>query len=567
MNLPLRRLPRPRRTSDIGRSLSQLTILLAIATGSAEGVEPALKVQSLPEGRVQISWTSTASSFVLEHSGTLQAPIPWQAVGETVQTVGDRNVVEMMPENQARFFRLREDVPALVGVVETSPRFGETGVSVTREAVFRFNAPLAPDSLLTGAGLFAEYGGRQLLTRAELSGDRRSATLFLLENMPASSQVRVTLDSNGLRDGKGRLIDADGDGTPGGVRVLEFSTAGITALPGTSVFGKVYASEKNPDGSNRPLENVTITVDGAEESVRATTDASGGFVLNPAPAGRFFVHVDGRTAAGSAWPGGAYYPFVGKAWEAVPGSTNNAAGGSGEIFLPLIVEGSLKEVSASEVTKVTFSPVILAANPALNGVEINVPANSLFSDTGARGGKMGMVPVPPNRLPEPLPDGLKFPLVITVQTDGGSNFDRPVPVRFPNLPDPATGVKLPPGAKTALWSFNHDTGRWEVQGSMTISADGLFAVSDAGVGIRQPGWHGTNPGGSGTGPEGCQGDDCDGPKCGAYPPSCCADWPTFKAPCQLKQDLALSAIQDLAVDDFLFLLGARVPVRWIAVLD
>jgi hypothetical protein len=150
------------------------------------------------------------------------------------------------------------------------------------------------------------------------------------------------------------------------------------------------------------------------------------------------VHVDGRTAFGSQWPGGAYYPFVGKAWETIAGRTNNLAGGSGEIFLPLIQSDALRSVSTTEDTKVTFAPSVLAANPALAGVEVNVPANALFSDNGTRGGKVGIAPVPPDRLPEPLPPGLDFPLVITVQTDGGANFDRPVPVKFPNLPDPKT---------------------------------------------------------------------------------------------------------------------------------
>src|SRR5205085_334988 len=54
--------------------------------------------------------------------------------------------------------------------------------------------------------------------------------------------------------------------------------------------------------------------------------------------------------------------------------------------------------------------------------------------------------------------------------------------------------KLPPGAKSALWSFVHDTGRWEIQGSMTVTDDGLFVVTDPGVGVHQPGWHGTQPG-------------------------------------------------------------------------
>ncbi len=74
---------------------------------------------------------------------------------------------------------------------------------------------------------------------------------------------------------------------------------------------------------------------------------------------------------------------------------------------------------------------MLAANPALAGVEIMVPANALFADSGARGGRVGIAPVPADRLPEPLPAGLVFPLVITIQTDCPSNFDRPVPVSSP----------------------------------------------------------------------------------------------------------------------------------------
>src|SRR5216110_1879107 len=114
------------------------------------------------------------------------------------------------------------------------------------------------------------------------------------------------------------------------------STAGI---PGTAVIGHVYASDPVPAGNsfkNRPLEGVIVTVDGAEEKLITYTDETGFFQLEPCPAGRFFVHIDGRQAAGSDWPNGAYYPFVGKTFEAVAGKTNNFAGGSGEIFLPLI---------------------------------------------------------------------------------------------------------------------------------------------------------------------------------------------------------------------------------------
>ncbi len=348
-------------------------------------------------------------------------------------------------------------------------------------------------------------GGLRLLSRTEVSADRRTVTLFFLENLPGSARVAVRSDGDGLLDADGEPLDADGDGRPGGVAAWSFDTANLGAVPGTAVVGRVWASERR-DGTNVPLAGVTITVDGAEETLRAVTGPDGSFALNPSPAGRFFVHVDGRTAAGSQWPGGAYYPFVGKAWEALPGWTNNLAGGTGEIFLPQVAAGALQPVSATETTVVTFPPEVLAANPALAGVQLEVPPNALFADNGARGGRLGLAPVPPDRLPEPLPPGLNPPLVITIQSDGPMNFDQPVPIRFPNLPDPVTGQKLPPGAKSAIWGFNHDTGFWEIAGPATVSADGSFVVSDPGTGVRQPGWWlafpGTPLGEPGGGPRG-----------------------------------------------------------------
>jgi hypothetical protein len=507
------------------KRLAALLLVGAIALSSGTShAQPALEVRSGTDASVTLRWPASSPGFALESTPALGSTANWTAVSTPPTPSGIHFQVTVRPGDQARFFRLRQTLgPTTTAVADVSPGFGETGVAVTRETIVRFTAPLAPTTALTLGDLHAEVGGRQVLARTELSTDRRTATLFYLENLPGSSRVRVTLDGTRLLDAAGRALDADGDGQPGGIRVLEFTTAAIIGLPNTIVRGRVFASEKNPDGSNRPLEAVTITVDGAEETLRTVTDADGSFVLSPAPAGRFFVHVDGRTAAGSQWPGGAYYPFVGKAWEAIAGFTNNLAGGSGEVFLPRIQSDALQQVSETSETRIRFSGEVLASNPALAGVEVSVPANSLFSDNGARGGRVGIAPVPPDRLPEPLPPGLDFPVVITVQTDGGSNFDQPVPVRFPNLPDPRTGVALAPGAKTVLWSFNHDTGRWEPQGTMTISADGRFAVSDPGVGIRQPGWHGTAPGTRGSGPgrrsggngnggdsePDCEGDDCE----------------------------------------------------------
>ena len=491
---------------------------------------PVLSVRAFDNQSVRLAWPQTATNYLLEATDQLGSQLFWQPVTQPPVPSGEEFSVTFDAGGVARFFRLLQ--VSLTTITENSPADGETGVAVTRETVFRFTQPLATNTVFGPNHLYATFGGRRLLSRLEMSSDRRTVTLFYLETLPGSARVRVTFDAVGLEDVLGRLVDLDGDGQPGGAKVLDFDTLSTTPIAGTAIIGNVFASDpgvgtNSTNSVDRPLAGVTITVDGMEETLRTVTDANGFFCLMPCPAGEFFVHIDGRTlvnvAAGIRYPDLAYYPFVGKAWNAVAGRTNNLAGGTGLIYLPLISKGTLQPVSATVETLITFPAQTLQQHPELDGVSITVPANALLAENGTRGGRVGIAPVPADRLPGPLPAGVFLPLVITVQTDGPSNFDRPVPVMFPNLPDPETGVILPPGAKTALVSFNHDTGDWEIAGPMTISADGKFAVSDPGSGIRQPGWHGTSPlcggggGGSGGGGPGGGGPNSGGGSGGGGP--------------------------------------------------
>lgn len=460
-----------------------------------------------PDG-VELSWSATQDEYAAETVFSLKPDAIWQAVNEPVASVGTRRTLSLAATDATQFFRLRSGVPGWILFAGSSPAPGEGDVAVTRETVVRFSAPLATDTMITGERMSAHAGGRRLLTRPELGSDGRSVTLFYQENLPAGTRVEVTLDGTGLIGAAGQTVDLDGDGRSGGAMSLQFETVNSAALPGTAIVGRVFASESGPNGANVPLAGVTITVDGREDVSRTVTAADGTFRLEPCPAGRFFVNVDGRTASASQWPSGAYYPVIGKGWEAKAGRTDNLAGGTGIIFLPLVSAGTLQPISATLETRVTFPPEVIEEQPLLLGVEIRVPPNGLFADDGTRGGLVGLAPVASDRLPEPLPAGLTHAIDISIQTSGPRNFDRPVPARFPNLPDPVTGVKLPPGAKTALWSFNHDIGRWEMQGPMTVTPDGNFAVTDPGVGIRQAGWHGTSPGSGGNGGPGGGGGGC-----------------------------------------------------------
>ncbi|MCI0542013.1 MAG: Ig-like domain-containing protein, partial [Verrucomicrobiales bacterium] len=485
------------------------SVLLSLLVPSPAFSQPMLQVQLLDRQNrqnIRISWPAMSAGFALEQSSALGTAGNWQAVSGTPVPQNDRLTVTLPSSSAAQFFRLRQSQgPTLTSITETSPVDGEAGVAVTRETIVHFSGALAANAVIKTNNFYATSAGRRILSRIELSSDRTKATLFYLEPLPGSARVNVFFDAEGLTDLLGQPLDPAGTGQANGLKVISFETLSLIPLTGTAVIGRVFASELQPGSDtgtnavNKPLVGVTITVDGMEQSIRAVTDAQGNFTLNNCPAGRFFVHIDGRTvrdeAAGIRYPDRAYYPFVGKAWDTVAGRTDNKAGGTGEgeIYLPRITAGTLQTVSATEDTTISFPASVVAANPALAGVTITVPANSLFSDDGNRGGKVGIAPVPPDRLPGPLPPGLEMPLVITVQSDGGLNFDRPAPICFPNLPDPVLKAPLPAGSKQSLISFNHDKGIWEAAGSMTVSADGKFICTDPGAGILQPGWHGVGP--------------------------------------------------------------------------
>ncbi|MBI4602295.1 MAG: hypothetical protein HY721_10075, partial [Planctomycetes bacterium] len=374
-------------------------------------------------------------------------------------------------------------------IVFTSPVDGEQGVSLRRETVIRFSGPVSATVPLDAFKTC--FGAECMSGWLHPSPDAMTLTRFYFGPLPASARVRVTLDGDMLRDASGRPVDADGDGKPGGTRTIDFNTLSLTVVPGTQVCGRVFASHLAPVGAgtsvNVPLAGAMVTVD-AIDGLTATTDAMGNFRLDPAPAGRFFVFIRGpRSPAGA--PSGPYYPSVGKAWESIPGEEKNI----GEVYLPLIAAGTLQDTWQDREAVITFPPEVLEEHPELEGTHIVVPADSPYFEDGSRGGKVGIAPVPPDRLPQALPPGLEFPVVITVQTDGATDFDVPVPACFRNLAEPSTGKPLAPGTKNFLYSFDHDQGVFVPVGPMTVSADGHLICTDPGVGILEPGWHGSGP--------------------------------------------------------------------------
>ena len=387
-------------------------------------------------------------------------------------------------------------------IKRASPANGEGNVAVTRETIIEFSHPLGGGSLPATA-ISAQFGGQTLSARPHLSPDRSRVTLFYTDPLPASARVRVTVDGDQLTNTEGQPVDADGDGLPGGIGIIDFDTLSLSRIPNTGVWGYVYDSyNKNPDGSDRAVVGATIRVDGFPEA-NAVTDANGYFLLEDMPAPLFFVHIDGSTASNA--PPGTQYATVGKPFHSVPGQSTQLTmdGETFNIYLPPMDLGDLQALSATQETEVAFGPAGKAelgelfpgVDPAVwDQTMVMVPPNSAMDDAGSPVSQAAIIPVPSERLPAPLPPFMNHQLDIAVIAPGASNFDEPAPACFPNLPDPDTGQPLPPGAKSALTSFNHDTGQWDIVGPMTVSADGQMVCTDPGVGIRAPGWHGSQPG-------------------------------------------------------------------------
>src|SRR5205085_3953076 len=154
----------------------------------------------------------------------------------------------------------------------------------------------------------------------------------------------------------------------------------------------------------------------------------------------------------------------------------------------------------SDTQPTVINVVDAQAAPALTEQErqqltLTVAPGSLIGENGQvlSNAQIGISTVPPELVRDMLPPGvLQHTFDITIQAPGVATFTEALRITFPNVFNAAPGTKLD------ILSFDHTTGRLVINGTGTVSADGLTVVSDPDSGIRAPGWHGlTPPGGCG----------------------------------------------------------------------
>ena len=411
-----------------------------------------------------------------------------------------------------------------------TPLNGAVDVGTTYRPQVFFSRPVVPSSL-TSANFYATGpSGVKLPAKIVPSGDGSFAWLFFTQPMPSSSRITVHLDgSTILASGDAAMLDVDNNGTAGGQLSFNFSTVSLTPLIGTSLSGKVLdvGGDLKPmtfddvrvgpdqiintadDVYLLPIAGAKVFIVGLENQF-VLTDAQGNFRFDSVPAGNVKLAIDGRTATNAS--AGTFFPEMVMDLRLEAGRANTVMGTMGtleqqaanrerqELYLPRLQTSILQNVSGAAPTMIN-----VGADAAQNitpeqraMLTLQVQPGSMRDQNGnlVAAGQVGISTVPASLVREMLPPGLlQHTFDITVQSPGVTNFATPAPMTFPNL----FGAK--PGEQLNFLSFDHTTGRLVIEGSATVSADGLSVSTNPGTGITHPGWHGLTPQGSPTRPD------------------------------------------------------------------
>ncbi|MEQ8764325.1 MAG: RHS repeat-associated core domain-containing protein [Planctomycetota bacterium] len=243
------------------------------------------------------------------------------------------------------------------------------------------------------------------------------------------------------------------------------------------------------DNAGQPLQGAGVRlVVGGQEMGTTTTDIDGRFVFDDVSAAGFGdLYFDGTTvfhvggATGRDVPLGSFPPIhytlvlIPNAESSLPSAVplppldpDNVVifDGSEDVLLGLAgVEGLTFTVSRDTIVTLPDGTIVKTGS----GNQVALSLNQVHFD----------------KLPMAMPDGIVPQYAGTFQP-GGSTFDPPVQVEMPNFSGFA------PGATVYFLAFDHETNRFEVNGTGQVTPDGQSMVSDPGSGYVKAGWHGPN---------------------------------------------------------------------------
>ena len=400
-----------------------------------------------------------------------------------------------------------------------SPGNGASDVGVTFRPQVTFSRAVDVATLTANSLYATRPDGQKLAATIVPALDGSFAWLFFASPLPGASMVTLHVNGDLIQAAAGgALLDANGDGTPGGVLTQSFTTVSRTGIPGTMLTGKVVDPgadlepmtfddiRRGPDGIIHtpddvflnPIAHAKVYILGQEDRF-VFTDADGNFTLPDVPVGNVKVAIDGRTATNA--PSGIFFPEMVMDVTVRAGVTNTVMDSMGsteeqlanqgrpEVYLPRVPTSILQNISNTETTIVGVDAI---AAPNLSdeqraNLRLVVAPGSAIGENGEvlASAQIGISTVPSELVRDMLPPGvLQHTFDITIQAPGVAAFTQPVQITFPNV------FNAQPGSKLNIVSFDHTTGRLVIDGTATVSTDGHSVTSDEGTGIRAPGWHG-----------------------------------------------------------------------------
>jgi VCBS repeat-containing protein len=422
-------------------------------------------------------------------------------------------------------------------IVAIEPEADEMQVGVTYRPLIEFSRPVDPDTLTASSFYATDATGAVIPAAIVPFADGLGAWLLFQETLPGSQAITLHIDGSEIRSLDGTLLDAGLTGAAGSDLTQVFTTVSTTGIPGTTITGYVLDPgadremmtpddvRAGPLGLNNfttntylsKLAGVKVYVIGQEDKA-VFTDADGLFVLTDMPAGNVKLVIDGRTAALTAAQDEAdvFFPEMVMDLTIRPGIVNTAMGSMGPaeaqefnagnlaVYLPRIDEDIFVEIGtgAPTVVQATGSANSSLTGDQLSRMTLTVAAGSLVDGSGNPVAvEVGIATVPPSMVMDMLPEGVlqhSFDITIQVRGVNGEAIDDPV-FTTPAILEMPNTFGLAAGEKTFVLSFDHTTGRLVINGTATVSADGLSIVTDADSGILAPGWHGIAPGSRGRG--------------------------------------------------------------------
>jgi RHS repeat-associated protein len=241
------------------------------------------------------------------------------------------------------------------------------------------------------------------------------------------------------------------------------AAAGVTALAGQVL-----------DLTGQPLANVTLEIEYDSGDVTASTDSTGRFLLGNLTPGWREIVIDGRHAqrrvsaeSSSLTPPDNYGLFEYRV-EIKNGTTNILPF---TIWLPKI-----DTAHAVQIPSPTIAEVVLTT-PHMPNFELHIAAGTTIYDyEGNIATEVSITPIPQDRTPFPLPDGMMFPVYTTIQPGGAYLYgSRGAWIVYPNKTD------SPPGSRADLWHYDPEERGWYIYGQGTVTDDGTQIVPDPGV--------------------------------------------------------------------------------------